>query len=494
MSGNTKHRWAVLLTLLITLTTLNFLASRHFVRMDLTQQNLFTLAPATRDILNGLEDIVTVRLYFSQDLPPELLNLRRSVTDVLDEFKNGARGKIRIEFHHPQKNVVEEQKVQMMGIPPVEVGVIKKDQQQVVKVYMGMGIQFGASQEIIPLVQNVNNLEYTLAAAIVKVTQAKKPSIGWWGGEREPEAERFSLLKDYLKRRFVIRHVRDKNLTPLDAKEIPVLIFPVPEKISENEESAFRNYVKEGGKVLLFVDRFDVGLGEGRLLPSPRANPLENFLKEQGVAVEPDLVVDASNVMATFTGGFFNYHLPYPFWVQIRPEGFNGEVPFVADLGSLVLPWVSSLHAAQKLPDGVDLKILFETTSQAAKTGALDPSRPLDPQAAQGAFDEGEKGKQILGVLLNDAVLVVGTSRLLQDDFLQKFEANLVFVENAIDIFSTGGRLIGIRTKRPIPRPIALLSDTARQTLRVGAILASPVLLLGMGGVIFWRRRRRQAK
>ncbi|MBI4125504.1 MAG: Gldg family protein, partial [Deltaproteobacteria bacterium] len=374
---STAGRRVLITTILIALGTLNLLAARHFARIDLTENKLYTLAPATKGILGGLEDMVTLRLYFSTELPPELLALRRDVQDLLGEFKNHAEGKVHVEFHNPQENAVEEQKVQMMGIPPVEVNVIKKDKQEVAKVYLGMSIGFGAQQEVIPLIQNTGNLEYQLAAGIMKVTQAKRPVLGWWGGEdrgpwtgdQGPEEGRFGLLKNYLGERFTILDIQETSLDQLTPEKIPVLIFPVPEKLSKAEMEAFQKYVTAGGKGLLFIDRFFVGMGEGGILPKPVANPLEEFLAGFGVTVEPDLVVDQSNAMATFTGGFFNYHIPYPFWVQIRPEGFNAEVPFVADLNSLVLPWTSSVNWKEK--EGVSAKALFTTTPLAAKTGAL---------------------------------------------------------------------------------------------------------------------------
>lgn len=472
---------------LIALTAINLLAAHHFARIDLTERGLYTLAPATKEILGDLEDVVTMRLYFTPELPPELLVLRRDVQDMLGEFKNHSAGKIQVEFHNPQKNVVEEQKVQMMGIPPVEVNVIKKDKQEVARVYMGMSIHFAAKQGVIPLVQNVGNLEYQLAATILKVTEVSKPVLGWWGEEGLAAERRLDLLQNYLKERFAIRFIQEKPLDQLDGKEIPLLLFVVPEQLSEASVQAFQKYIEGGGKALLFIDRFSVGMGEGGLLPKPQTNPLAEFLAGFGVSVEPDLVVDPSNAMATFTGGFINYHLPYPFWVQIRPEGFNQAVGFVADLNNLVLPWTSSLKVTEKA--GVSTKVLFTTTPLAAKTGALDPGRPLDPQAAQIAFEAGEVGQQTLGLLINDQMMVVGNSRLLQNDFLQKFEGNLVFVENAIDIFSTGEQLIGIRAKGVTRRPIAILSDAARQTLRLAAILLSPLLLLGIGLLILWRRK-----
>lgn len=494
----TQERWVVIATLLIALSTLNFLASRHFARLDLTEQKSYTLSPSTKEILKGLDDIINIRLYFSSDLPPELIGLRRDVEDMLNEFKTYSKEKVQIEFHNPQQNPVEEQKVQMMGIPPVEVGVIKKDKQELVKVYMGLSIHFEAKSEVIPLIQNAQNLEYQLAAGIIKVTETNKPVLGWWGStEGGAGKENYQLITDYLQKRFTIEYIEETMLVHLDPKKIPVLILLVPKTLSQPALVGIEKYLKDGGKGLIFVDRYQVGVGEG-IRPQEEENPLEALLQFYGVKVEKDLVVDASNAMATFSGGFINYHLPYPFWVQIRPEGFNQEKPFVSQLNSLVLPWVSSISLLKDRPENVEVTPIFSSTPQAAKTESIDPMVPLNPDVARAVFEEGKRGSTPLGVLITQKnkggpsaqLMVVGTKRLLQDTFLEQFQENVIFLENAVDTFLSSEKLIGIRTKVSNRRPIALLTDGQKQVLKIFGIFLSPVLLAALGFFIFWQRKR----
>lgn len=497
-----KRRIAVL-TLLIALATFNLISSSHFARLDLTEQKNFTLSKSTKAILKNLEDIVTLRLYFSKELPPELIALKRDIEDILTEFKTHAASHIQIEYHDPQENPVEEQKVQIMGIPPVEVNVIKKDKQELAKVYLGLAIRYEAKQEVIPVIQSTGNLEYQLAEGIWKATQKKKQALGWIGPKEKSNPdeplpkESFSLVQDYLEKRFAISYITTE-WDKLDPKEIPLLLFVVPENLSEAQAQAFQTYLEQGGQAICLVDRFSVNLGQG-LRPTHKKNPLEALLKSFGVQVNPDLILDQSSAMATFTGGLLTFHMPYPYWVQIRPEGFDAKEPFVSMLNSLVLPWTSSIRIEEGLPPDTTVTKLFQTTPYAVKNENVDPIRSLDPQATREALSQGVPGTYPLSVLVtkknpqgkNEKLIVVGTSRIIQDNFIDKFEENIVFLENAIDALSTGDLLIGIRSKGVFFKPIAILSDTKRQMIKVVDILISPLLLMGLCLFIFLKRRMR---
>ena len=52
------------------LLLVNFISSDYFVRIDLTENKRFTLSQATEDILEDLLEPVTVKAYFSENLPP----------------------------------------------------------------------------------------------------------------------------------------------------------------------------------------------------------------------------------------------------------------------------------------------------------------------------------------------------------------------------------------------------------------------------------------
>lgn len=502
---NFLERTALVLAVVIGVLTLNVLASRHFARIDLTEKNLYILAGATKNILQSLEDVVTLHLYFTPELPPTLKGLRRDVEDLLSDFRTYSKNKIRVEYYDPQENPVAEQKVILMGIPPLEVNVVRKDQQELAKIYLGMTVNYGNKQEVLDVVQNVSNLEYRLIAAVRKVTKEEAPVIGWFGpplpapdASPQEKGDGFDLILDQLQRHFEVKTLSKENPEAWDPKKIPALLFISSEPQPPEVVTVLTKYMEEGGRLLLFLDHVQVGVGGSGLMPAVQENTLAPLLKSYGIEVKQELVLDASNAAATFTGGVIQFVLPYPFWVRVRPEGFNPEQPMVSELRSLVLPWASPVQADAKPPEGITSAVLFQSTPFGTVTPA-NPNVPLDPQMAKMTLESGTRKPSTLALLAskksgeatNSQLLVVGNAAFLKNTFLEQFGENLVFVENALDVLATGGELVGIRSKGSPVKPIAMVKDSERALIKGLDIFLSPLLLSGLGaGVIFWRKKR----
>ncbi len=54
---------------LVLLVLLNLIVSNNFFRLDLTEENRFSISNPTRDMLSNLEDNVYVEVYLEGDLP-----------------------------------------------------------------------------------------------------------------------------------------------------------------------------------------------------------------------------------------------------------------------------------------------------------------------------------------------------------------------------------------------------------------------------------------
>lgn len=477
------------LTVLIALVVVNYLASRHYARIDLTERNLYTLSPATRGLLENLDDVVTVRVYFSRDLPPALMPLKRGVDDLLKEFKGVAGGRMQVEYIDPTADPAEEQRALMLGIAPVQLNVVEKDRQELVKVYLGIVVLHGDRMHVLPVVQTTGTLEYRLAQAIVKVSAEQEIAIGWWGPRvPDPVGGGYGGITRLLEERYAVTHIDPEKLDEIDAKHFSTLVLASPGEIGPDALAAIDAYVKSGGKVVALVDRWTIG---EKLTATPRKTSLPELLKRYGIEVRPDLVMDHSNAMASFAGSMLTYHLPYPFWPLVRAEDFNEEDPITAELSTLVLPWTSSLSYASA-PDADRMEALARTTDRAAVADGDAPV--IDPESA---------GKDLLGrkrlstyVLALRAkgpaqLVVVGSGRFAQDNFLRRYPANAAFIENAIDVFAMGDRLVGIRSRIGLERPIALLSDSARMGLRAINMAAGPLIVVALGAVVMALRAHR---
>src|ERR1700722_6953159 len=93
------------------------------LRIDLTQQHLYTLAPGTRQVLAGLKDPITLKLFYSRKLGaavPAYGAYADRVRETLQQYAAAASGKIRLEYFDPEPfSDIEDQALAygLQGVP-----------------------------------------------------------------------------------------------------------------------------------------------------------------------------------------------------------------------------------------------------------------------------------------------------------------------------------------------------------------------------------------
>ncbi len=71
------------------------------IRLDLTEDKRYTLSEPTREVLNGLKNDVYIQVYLDGEMPIPLKRLRRTVQEMLEEFRIESGRKIDYEFINP---------------------------------------------------------------------------------------------------------------------------------------------------------------------------------------------------------------------------------------------------------------------------------------------------------------------------------------------------------------------------------------------------------
>ena len=74
-------------SLLVGLVLLNLTSRDIFHRFDLTDNKMFSLSNSSESILEKVDDRLTIKVYFSDNLPNELGNTRRYLQDILEEYR-----------------------------------------------------------------------------------------------------------------------------------------------------------------------------------------------------------------------------------------------------------------------------------------------------------------------------------------------------------------------------------------------------------------------
>ncbi len=92
----------------------------------------------------------------------------------------------------------------------------------------------------------------------------------------------------------------------------------------------------------------------------------------------------------------------------------------------------------------------------------------VNPRAAEAEDAAGPQGR----------VVVVGTTNLLRDNFVDGNPGNLAFALNAVDWLAQDEALIGIRAKNRTPPQLVFTSETMRDFVKHGNVIGVPVILV----------------
>lgn len=529
----------VVLLVALILVAANFVASRVLARADLTKDREFTISKATREVLRGLDDVVTINVYFSKKLPPNLATLKRNIDDVLRGYQAYAHGKVRVAYVDPSSSPEDEQRMRFLGIPQVQLNVLEKDQLQVINGYMGIAILYADRHQSIPIVQDVGTLEYDLTAAILQVLSTKKRVIGYLTGNGAPELDKdYEALNRLLAQTYEVRPVelnQGRNAVPED---VNTLVVARPTQMPERVQWQIDQFVMRGGRVIFWVDPLRLDDRMGLANPIPITSGMDEMLSAYGVQVQRALVQDRQCENAGFSQGYIRYTVPYPLWPKISGKGLSEENPITSRLDALVLPWCAPLQIrVAEAPSGkgkaspsqpsdspqpnVTATILARTSPTAwLQSGRFDLTPPGPMQqlrvpekgesyplavALVGRFRSSFAGKPVpaapgdstgaaSGATIAESpetqILVVGNSQMANSTFISMFPGNEKFVLNAIDWMTLGDKLIQIRSRGATDRPLGLESAAGKMIFKYANTFGMAILVAIFGLLRFSMRRR----
>ena len=272
-----------------------------------------------------------------------------------------------------------------------------------------------------------------------------------------------------------------------------------------------------GGRAVFLVDHFEIP--EGSLAAVPAESGVHDLLERYGVKVARDVVGEPRlNAPAAFSSGFMQFRIAYPWWLRVPGAALDREHPVSARLESIVLPWTSSLEPSLPAGGGVTSTVLARSSKEAyGVSGNYDfspqPRREVDPSRTAaadrplivllaGRFPSfwrdkvpptarpGGESPKFRAESVETSILVVGTSRLAQPDFLRQFPENGTFLLNAVDWMTLGPELIGIRSRITDERRLPPVSDQARSFIKIVNVIGVP-LLIALLGILRLNARRR---
>lgn len=482
--------WATTINVISGLIVLNLIIQFFPISLDLTASRAHSLSSTTKQSLNKVDDLVTIKAYISSNLPPQLLPLKETVITTLNQYDQHGGTKVKVVLKDPQKNPQVEREVQSLGIPPMRFSSVKKDEYQVVQAYFGLAVFYAGEKEVIPALQEINNLEYQLTSAIKILQKDELPKIGFTTGSGEMEISQISNLDQTISVNYLPRQI-DLTAEEINTEKFRTLIMVGPKtSLSDKVKQELDKFLMAGKGLILLLDPIDVNQN---LIGQRVDLKLSDWLKHYGFELKDELVIDSSAAMANFQTQQGRFITPYPFWIKTRSENANQELPVTSSLETVVFPWVSPLNLSQ------GAKFLLKTSPSAKTTDQINNLAPTQKwdfknnisQFTLAGLQTGEK-KSFFDDSKSTKIklAVVGDANFISDQTTSVNRENIDFFLNLIDYLAQDSDLIEIRSKTIKSRPLKQISEHRKQTYKYASLAVGPVVLILLAGLVRWQRKR----
>ena len=482
------------------------------LRADLTESNLYSIAPGTRNMLGSLKEPINLYFFFSQEASQESVALRayaQRVRELLQEMAQRSGGKLRLTIVDPQPFSEDEDRAAEFGLTAVQLGARGES------VYLGLaGTNSTDGREVIPFFQPEKEefLEYDVASLVHRLSNPKKSVVGLMSGL--PVDASFDQMSGGMRPGWAsiaqVRELFDVRPVAMEAdtidKDINVLMIVHPKQLSPTTLYAIDQFVMGGGKIIAFLDpQSENDPSAQQMGPmAPRSSSLGSLLDAWGVSYDPSMVLGDRQLGLTVAlrqGDTPSQH--------IAIIGFNHDAMNAKDVVTANLDMINVMTGgALKKKEGAT--ITFEPLIESSKDSMLLPASrlaflpdshsllegfkasgeryalaarvhgklksafpegrpasgeaPQTPPAAHRA--ESEKDADLVIVADTDMLadpLWVRTQNVFGQRFAVAWANNGDFLSNTLDNLGGSSDLISIRGRQSYFRPFTKVDELRRQ-------------------------------
>jgi len=426
------------------LVIVNFLAARHSVRWDFSENQNFSLSPQTHRIIRSLPRDVKITV-FTREKDPGY----QSYKERLDSYRQ-ASPNITVEFVDPER---QPKIAQTYGITRTDTAIFESGEQTV---------------------RVTSPSEAELTGGLIRVSKSSKKRVLFLEGHGERslddrERNGFSIAREAL----IKQGYEVGTLSLLTETAVPdntaILVLAGPQRpVTTDEQNRIHTYVEQGGHLLLLID------------PNSQAD-LNPLLNRWGLTAGPGVLVDLQDRLAegdltallvrTFTEHEITQDLTAAVLFPLARH-FTFDDQIGKDWDFVPLARTSPNSWAETDLNG---RVVNLNENEDVK-GPLPMAVAISPKAPP------EEGKP------KPAVVAIGNSTFASNAFLN-FPGNSDFFLHTAGWLAEERDLIAIGPRDQALRPFTPNPLQERTLLYLQVILLPAILFIA--GIIVWRKRRR---
>jgi len=412
----------VILVLVITFCAISICQNiGKSLKVDITEQNLYTLSDGTKAILAKLNQPIKVKLYYAKsaalkasDQIQHFNNYYQFVKALLEEYASEAKGMIDLHIIDPRP--FSEDEVQALRYGLKRFPITEEE-----NFFFGLVVQtqFGV-EKVIPLFSpdRQSFVEYDISYLIDTATTREKKKIGilsslpvMGSGVSGYMAQMMQMqgqrpkspwtLVEQLRRQYEIKSVA----TDVDEiKDIDILLVIHPKDIPDKTLFAIDQFVLKGGRAIVcvdphcYVDQPDqMAMQRREMLPS-QSSDLNMLLHNWGIEMPPNTFAGDRNLALKAT--IMENQRPQKLigFLNLTSQCFNPDNVITADLNQIRMLFPGILREVndsenKESDTKIDRRPLLLTTSKGNSWAVSSPYELMMPNPSQlmGKFIDGTK-------------------------------------------------------------------------------------------------------
>jgi len=450
-----KKKYKRIAFLAIGLLILNFANQQFYKRLDLTQDQRFTLSDVTKNILSSVDGSMNITVYLEGEFPSEFKRLQIETRQFLEELK-AENSKIKIQFIDPQG---DEDRLVKAGMFPSQLTVEEGGKLSNAIIFPWAEIFYGRKRTIVHLLPDglvqsqeqqleaaVESLEYSFSDGIKKVTQQRVQKIAVLKGNGElDDIFLTSLLSEVAKKHQLAPITLDsveKNpqagINVLRNFDLAIIAKPT-QAFTEKEKLVLDQFVMNGGKSLWMLENTQADIdslyNNGKMLAYPRDLNLTDLLFAYGVRINTQLVQDlySANIRLA-TGNVGNQsqfqNLPWFYDPLVRT---NPQHPITKNVLPVRLRFANQIDTLENNISKTPLLVSSPLTRKIGTPSFVE----LESIKDEPREEQYQGGYQLFGVLLEGEFNSMYANRIKPFDatnFKDKSPANKIIVVSDGDV------------------------------------------------------------
>ena len=351
-------------------------------------------------------------------LPEALVTLRSELETVLAELTAESNGLLTSEIVDP--NAGEGEMAQQIaadyGFRPMTASLF-----DVNRFYFYLTLSDGETMVQLPIPESLDGeglrrgLEEGLkrfATGLLKTValsapQGTPPYMQQQMQMQQPPGNEFQSLREVLSADFDLETaLLDEGAAPANAD---VLLVADPGDLDERSVFAIDQFLMRGGTVAIAAGNYRTTLTPQALYATPVETGLDEWLAHHGVTVDEAFVMDPQNAafpipVVREVGGFRFQDLQmreYPYFIDVRGDGFNQELPFTAQMQQLTVAWASPIDVDEERNAEREVSSLMHSSPASWRSKSTDIMPKLDSDGGLNYIVDGDRGSSDLAIMLS---------------------------------------------------------------------------------------------